>query len=143
MSESKSPSEIDRYVSERLRSRRTELDVTQEALAAQLGVTFQQLQKYENGKNRISAGRLYELAQALETTISYFFRGIETVDEALGRRGLAEDRGTDDASGFVDRDAVALMTAFQEISDPKVRKNILALVKSQAAADKREAGDKD
>jgi len=68
--------EVDLYVSSRIRERRTMLGLTQQQLAELIGVTYQQAHKYETGMNRISAGRLYQLAQALEVEVSYFFDGV-------------------------------------------------------------------
>jgi transcriptional regulator with XRE-family HTH domain len=68
--------EVDLYVSSRIRGRRTMLGLTQQQLAERIGVTYQQAHKYETGMNRISAGRLYQLAQALEVEVSYFFDGV-------------------------------------------------------------------
>lgn len=141
MSESKLPNLIDKHVGRQLRWRRKQLNLSQEALAERLGVTFQQVQKYERGANRVSAGRLYELARALDTTITYFFNGAEVVDRALSRRRLAEDEEGGDFAAVIDTDSVDLVIAFRSITDPRVRKNILALVKSQAAADNREGGE--
>jgi transcriptional regulator with XRE-family HTH domain len=141
--DSKLPNLIDKHVGRRMRFRRKELKLSQEALAERLGVTFQQVQKYERGANRVSAGRLYEMARALDTTIAYFFHGAEAVERALSRQAFAEDED-ETFTGLIDQDAVDLVIAFQSILDPKVRKNILALVKSQAAADQRpEAGAED
>lgn len=127
--ESKLPNLIDRHVGRRLRWRRRELKLSQEVLAERLGVTFQQVQKYERGANRVSAGRLFELARALDTTIPYFFEGAEAVNAAID--GLAED-GTA-FTGLIDADAVDLVIAFQAIHDPELRKSILAMVKKSAA----------
>lgn len=69
--------EVDRYVGARIRERRIMLGLTQQQLADMIGVTYQQAHKYERGINRIAAGRLYDIAQALGVTISYFFEGIE------------------------------------------------------------------
>lgn len=107
--------------------------MSQETLAERVGITFQQVQKYERGANRISAGRLFAFARALKTTIPYFFEGAEAVTKALAR-GMAEDNA--DFTGLIDADAVDLVIAFQSIPDPAVRKNILALVKSQAVSSK-------
>lgn len=73
MSENKSPSGIDRIVGQRLRWRRRELKLTQEQLGEKLGLTFQQVQKYEKGVNRVSAGTLYEISKVLGLHISWFF----------------------------------------------------------------------
>jgi transcriptional regulator with XRE-family HTH domain len=126
--DSKLPSLIDQHVGRRLRWRRREMKLSQEALAEKLGLTFQQVQKYERGANRISAGRLFELAQALDTTIQYFFEGAEAVNKALG---LAEEGA--EFSGLIDADAVDLVIAFQAIGDPELRKSILLMVKNSAA----------
>ena len=69
--------EVDRYVGARIRERRIMLGLTQQQLADMIGVTYQQAHKYERGINRIAAGRLYDIAQALGVTISYFFEGLE------------------------------------------------------------------
>jgi transcriptional regulator with XRE-family HTH domain len=128
--ESKLPNLIDKHVGRRLRWRRRELKLSQEVLAERLGVTFQQVQKYERGANRVSAGRLFELAQALDTTIPYFFEGADAVNAAISQGMAAE--GTDFA-GLIDADAVDLVIAFQAIDDPDLRRSILAMVKKSAA----------
>jgi transcriptional regulator with XRE-family HTH domain len=132
--DAKNPNRIDKYVGQRMRERRKELKLSQEALAAQLSITFQQIQKYERGANRISAGRLFEMAQALRTTIPYFYEGLEGVSKAM-LRGTAEDGG--EFGGPLDDEAMDLITAFQSIADPDLRKSILAMVKQQAASSGR------
>lgn len=129
--EPKSPNMIDKHVGRRLRWRRRELKLSQEALAGRVGLTFQQVQKYERGSNRVSAGRLYELAHALETTISYFFQGAEEVSAAVNP-GLEEDER--DFTGLIDSDSVDLVVAFQSIPDPELRRSILKMVRQSAEA---------
>lgn len=129
--DAKGPSRIDLHVGRRIRWRRKELKLSQEALAERLGVTFQQVQKYERGANRISAGRLYELAQALGASIAYFYEGAEATGAALAR-GLDEDPA--DFLGLIDADAVDLVIAFHAIPDMALRRSILAMVKNSAAA---------
>ena len=68
---------IDRHVGERIRSRRAELGMTQHDLATLLGISYQQVQKYETGANRVSAGRLYEMARQLGSPVGFFFEGLE------------------------------------------------------------------
>ena len=97
--DTKIPTDIDMFVGRRVRARRLELNLSQQALAEQAGVTFQQLQKYENGANRISAGRLYDLARALRATIQYFYEGVDAL--RTGRRIVwdsARERVVDDAA---------------------------------------------
>lgn len=127
--DAKDPSHIDQHVGRRVRARRGELNLSQPALAEKVGITFQQLQKYENGKNRVSAGRLYELARALETNVPYFYQGVEAVSAAYG---VAEEGA--DFSGPVDSDAIDLLIAFEKIRDLSQRKAILASAKKTAAA---------
>ncbi len=84
--ESRQATRVDTWVGMRLRSRRLELDMSQEELGDILGITFQQVQKYEKGTNRIAASRLFDLAAALETPIEYFFDGLTTsVSRKSGR----------------------------------------------------------
>ncbi|MDZ4761593.1 MAG: helix-turn-helix transcriptional regulator [Alphaproteobacteria bacterium] len=128
--ENKLPNFIDKHVGRRLRWRRRELRLSQEALAAKLGLTFQQVQKYERGANRISAGRLFELARALDTSIAYFYEGADAVNQAV-MRGMAEDGP--EFAGLIDADAVDLVIAFQAIGDPVLRRSILTMVKNSAA----------
>ncbi len=132
--EIKNPTLADQHVGRKLRWRREELDLSQQELADRLGVTFQQIQKYENGKNRISAGRLFDMAKALETRIMYFYEGLETASAA--RRGVAEG-----AAGFeepVNGEALDMLIAFQTINDLEVRKSILATVKKQVRKERSE-----
>lgn len=127
--DNKNPSLVDQHVGRKLRWRRRELSLSQEALAERLGVTFQQIQKYERGTNRISAGRLYELSRELDTSINYFYTGLEEVSRAV-RRGVSEEEG--EFSGLIDGDAVDLVIAYQAIRDPDLKKSILSMVKKQA-----------
>lgn len=127
--ETKNPTLVDQHVSSRLRWRREELKLSQQDLADQLGVTFQQVQKYERGANRISAGRLFDLAKVLDTRITYFFDGLDAVS-AGARRGAAEEGSN--YAGQVDQDAVDLMVAYQNIHDLEARKSILNMVKKQS-----------
>src|SRR5436305_1057993 len=81
------PVAVDLHVGCRIRMRRRFLGISQQALAAQLRITFQQVQKYERGANRVSASKLYEIARALSTPVSYFFEGLsEPLTEAGGSR---------------------------------------------------------
>ncbi len=127
--ETKNPTLADQHVGRKLRWRRQELKLSQQELADRLGVTFQQIQKYERGANRVSAGRLFDLAQALETRIMYFYDGLDLVS-AAARRGAAEDAA--EFTGQIDKEAVDLLIAFQKIPDPEARKTILAMVKKEA-----------
>jgi transcriptional regulator with XRE-family HTH domain len=115
------PHPIDMLVGRRIRARRNELSVTQTELAERLGVTFQQVQKYETGKNRVSCSRLSDIAKTLETPISYFFADSPGTDwsPAGPLRTGAEGR--------------RLVTAFLKITDRKSRKDAIDLVERLAS----------
>ncbi|MEL7128166.1 MAG: helix-turn-helix transcriptional regulator [Pseudomonadota bacterium] len=131
MSESKLPSGIDRLVGQRVRWRRRELHLTQEKLGELLSLTFQQVQKYEKGVNRISAGRLYEMAAVLGVPIGYFYDG---ANQYLPERNdvMAEAPPID--APVLSSDALELVAAFQSINDPGLRKSLLDTVTATAKA---------
>src|SRR5579859_2754800 len=81
------PNPIDRHVGLRIRMRRKELGISQERLAEAIGLTFQQVQKYERAANRVSASKLWEVARALQTSVAYFYEGLPTEDRPDLRRG--------------------------------------------------------
>lgn len=125
--ETRDPSDIDRIVSERIHARRNQLDMSQPELAERVGVTFQQVQKYENGKNRVSAGRLYEIAKALGVTIQYFYESAPRL--ALARRGVAEEQS--EFTGPDTREELELLGAFRRIQQAGARKAVIDLAKKQ------------
>lgn len=132
MSESKLPSDIDRNVGQRVRWRRRELKLTQEKLGDMLDLTFQQVQKYEKGVNRISAGRLFEMAKVLGVPVTYFYEGVGDIS---GRETpqIAEDIAPSPAP-IMDDDTLELINAYQKIEDVSLRKSLLSAVRSAARA---------
>ncbi|MFL5236073.1 MAG: helix-turn-helix domain-containing protein [Rhizomicrobium sp.] len=121
---------IDEHIGRQIRARRKALHMSQGKLGQLLGLTFQQIQKYENGANRIGAGRLFEFARALGVGILYFYEGI--LDELSGHPfGFAEDEAPPPKQR--DFEVAELTAAFIRIKDPAVRKQILELVKSTAS----------
>ena len=137
MSESKLPSDIDRIVGENIYRQRRRLKLTQERLGELLGLTFQQVQKYEKGVNRVSAGRLYEIASVLEVPVGFFFDGAEDAQPS----GFAED--PDEAQMAVLSDEVLqLIDAFQKIEDAPLRSSLLATVRAAASAFEVRAADR-
>lgn len=115
------PHPVDRHVGLRVRMRRKELGVSQERLAESLGITFQQVQKYERGANRVSASKLWEIAAALKTPVAYFYDGLGD------RQAIAA--GHDAAQAFlVSPEGMELMAAFPRISEPAIRRKIVELV---------------
>ena len=133
MPESKLPNRIDELVGQRIRWRRKELKWTQEQLSEKLGLTFQQVQKYEKGVNRISAGRLYELASVLDVEIGYFFEGAK---EYLSLpQQFQEDAAEAAPLPQFDHEAMDLVSHFQQIRNEELRKALLATVKAAGVTD--------
>lgn len=139
---------IDAYLGERMRVRRVDLGWTQEALAAQLEISYQQIQKYESGSNRISASRLYEIAQLLETDIGYFFAGaptaygpgaeaVDSVPEVVAPLGAADAVHDEPIGGAMPgrgRLTMEMVRHFKLISDPGVKSALSNLAKELASA---------
>jgi transcriptional regulator with XRE-family HTH domain len=118
------PHTIDVMVGKRIRLRRLQLTLSQTDLARKLGLTFQQVQKYEKGTNRVSCSRLYEIANILKVPVSFFFS-----DKADGR---SEVRIAEHLEPNKLKDGLRLITAFGQIDDVKTRRKLLALVESMA-----------
>ncbi|MEO1966440.1 MULTISPECIES: helix-turn-helix domain-containing protein [Hyphomonas] len=135
MSESKLPSGIDRVVGQRIRWRRRELKLSQEQLGELLHLTFQQVQKYEKGVNRVSAGRLFEIASVMGVNVNYFYDGAENMLDD-GRLTVAEDGpGTGGpAAPVLDAETLDLIAAFRKIEDDSLRKSLLNTVRAAASA---------
>jgi len=129
---SEHPDPVDVHVGGRVRLRRTLLGMSQEKLGAALSLTFQQIQKYERGSNRIGSSRLYQLSRILDVPVSFFFDDMPS-DVAVRQAGLAEGEQTGyDKDRFTKRETLELVRAYYRIEDPGVRKRIFELVKSIA-----------
>lgn len=129
----KLPNPIDAYVGSRVRMRRLMLGMSQERLADQIGVTFQQVQKYERGTNRIGASRLQTIATVLAIPVSFFFQ--QDVSQPLTTEGLSPLAGLEDLSEFLtSKEGLGLNKAFMKIANRGVRESILLLVTSLANA---------
>jgi transcriptional regulator with XRE-family HTH domain len=139
------PSPIDVHVGARIRQRRTSLGMSQEKLGDALNLTFQQIQKYERGTNRVGASRLYDLCRVFDVTADFFFEGLPSFEPAQSFNGSAPSWY--DQSAFAEkqasfghneapasRETAELVRAYGKITDPKVRERILDLVKSLAMA---------
>lgn len=137
-------SPVDEHVGNKLRQRRTLVGMTQEDLANAVGITFQQVQKYENGANRVSAGRLFEFSKILTVPVSFFFENFGgTGKKSFQRLGMAE--GAQDAfegpeNVMEKKETIDLIRIYYSIHDPKVRKNLLNLAKSMAENQKEDDG---
>ena len=126
----KPPNPIDAYVGGRVRMRRIEVDMSQQTLGGHIDLTFQQIQKYEKGMNRIGARRLQQIGKILEVQAAYFFEG------APGGWEPAGDGGDRTASTFLEflgtRDGQSLVGSFSTIRDVKLRRSIVDLVERLA-----------
>jgi transcriptional regulator with XRE-family HTH domain len=129
----KHPNPTDKHVGSRVRLRRQMLGMSQERVAEQLGLTFQQVQKYEKGTNRISASRLQQLCHILDVSVSFFF---ENLPEQPGQpRENAEAPSPTDVSDFLGTtEGQLLLEAFMRINDKTVRRLIVRLVEAATKA---------
>ena len=146
------PSDIDKYVGKRLKIRRNLLGWSQEELASKIGITFQQIQKYEHGTNRVSAGKLYEFAKILKTDIAFFFHGAhKETPNRINAYTVSDDGQTDFSSHpnqvnvnkaetvpalpmhvLEKRETAEIIQAYYAIDDPQVRDRLLQFIKSVA-----------
>jgi transcriptional regulator with XRE-family HTH domain len=127
----KVPNVTDQHVGRRVRMRRLMLAMSQEKLAAALGLTFQQVQKYERGANRIGAGRLQHLSHILQVPVSFFFEGAPNASAPHGSNGSALSLAQID--DFVsDLDGLRLIRAFMRIDNAALRRRIVMLVQEIA-----------
>jgi transcriptional regulator with XRE-family HTH domain len=144
----KQPNPIDVHVGSRVRMKRMMLGMSQEKLGEQLGITFQQIQKYEKGANRIGASRLQQIARIFNVPVGYFFENAPgSVDREPSAAGIAED-GAQSYSAMDNflstQEGIQLNSAFMRIKDPQLRRRVIDLVRSMstnsdlAAADKSE-----
>ncbi len=134
----KAPNPVDKYVGSRVRMRRIMLGMSQEKLGEALGLTFQQVQKYEKGTNRVGASRIQQISEILQVPVSFLFEG--------GPSGMANAEGFPEATSpsyvsdfLATSEGLALTRAFTRITDAKLRRSIVELVEQIAA---REAPDK-
>lgn len=125
-----SPDPVDIHVGSRVRLRRTLLGMSQEKLGKALGLTFQQVQKYERGANRIGSSRLFQLSRILDVPVSFFFDEMapETTRKADGM--AEENRQVFEVDKLSRRETLELVRAYYKISDPSVRKKIFEMVKA-------------
>lgn len=130
----KSPNPIDVHVGSRVRLRRMMLGMSQEKLGEHLGITFQQIQKYEKGTNRIGASRLQAIARVMGVPVSFFFEDAPMIDPDANKSKGFEDAGS--TSYVVDflssAEGLSLNKAFVRIKDVKVRRKVVELVKTLA-----------
>ncbi len=132
------PNPIDVHVGARVRLRRTLLGMSQEKLGEALGLTFQQVQKYERGANRVGASRLYDLSRVLDVPVSFFFDDMndelksQSPAQIVGLTELQEAPAHFEHDPMAKRETLELVRAYYRISDPQVRKRVYELAKALA-----------
>lgn len=132
------PHHVDVYVGRKLKERRSMLGISQQKLGQSLGITFQQVQKYEKGKNRISSSMLFEAADALNAPIDYFFDGLSS---PKSKTKAAKNALHEEKSGFegpsLNKETIKLIRYYHSIKEESVRKKVLSLIKSLASGGKK------
>ena len=130
------PNPIDVHVGSRVRLRRTLLGMSQEKLGEAIGLTFQQVQKYERGANRVGASRLFELSRVLDVPVAYFFDEMGADTAAKGHAhafGVAEAESEPyEADPMTKRETLELVRAYYKITDPKIRRRLFDMTKALA-----------
>lgn len=134
------PTDVDKHVGKRLKIRRNLMGMSQDDLAREIGVTFQQIQKYEHGTNRISAGKLFEFAEIMNVMVDFFFEGLPGYNtgmaNAVSDNGQAQfndsDKNTSLNQAFDNKETMDLVRAYYAIEDEKVRHRLLQFIKSVA-----------
>jgi transcriptional regulator with XRE-family HTH domain len=126
------PDPIDRFVGSRVRARRVGIRLSQTKLGEAIGVTFQQVQKYENGTNRIGASNLFKIAKTLGVDVAYFFEGVQEIADSM-MADTAEIPMTEiKEDPLTSRDAIELMHNYYRVKDANVRKRLAQFVKTLA-----------
>lgn len=128
---------IDEHVGLQLRQRRALMGYSQEKLAEQVGITFQQIQKYENGANRVSASRLYEFSKVLDIPVNFFFENYGSNENRIQFGFSDQEQATIDGGPGQDdvmskKETLELIRVYYSIQNPKLRKDLFKLVKSMA-----------
>jgi transcriptional regulator with XRE-family HTH domain len=135
----KAPNPVDKYVGSRVRMRRIMLGMSQEKLGEALDLTFQQIQKYEKGTNRIGASRLQQISDILQVPVSFLFEGGPTATPTMNGAGAPEAPSPAYVSDFLaTSEGLALTRAFTRISDAKLRRSIVDMVEQIAAREQPE-----
>ncbi len=135
------PSPVDVHVGARVRQRRAYLGMSQTTLGDAIGLTFQQVQKYEKGTNRMGASRLFDLSRVLDVPIDYFFddmpAAVAASSPANKKRGRAKRPPSYEPGPMAKRETLELVSAYYKIGDPRVRKRLYELTKALGAAASR------
>ncbi len=134
----KKPNPIDAHVGSRVRLRRMLMGMSQERLGESMGLTFQQVQKYEKGVNRIGASRLFHISKILDVPVQFFFEEAPDAVEPSATTGMAEPQSETFIIEFLNsREGLELNRAFSRIDDARIRKSVVELVRALSARDDR------
>ncbi len=132
------PSPVDVHVGARVRIHRTLLGMSQTTLGEAIGLTFQQVQKYERGANRIGSSRLFDLSRVLDVPIEYFFddmpAAVAASSPATEKRGRAKKPPSYEPDPMAKREMLEFVRAYYKICDPQIRKHLFAMTKTLGAA---------
>lgn len=133
------PHPVDIHVGSRVRMRRTLLGFSQEKLGEALGLTFQQVQKYERGANRVGASRLYQISRILDVPVAFFFDEMPAESTLMPAQpaGMAEEASPGSFDPMAKRETLELVRAYYRIADPRVRKRIFELTKAVAGTTRK------
>lgn len=134
------PNPVDVFVGQKLKARRTLIGMTQEKLAEATGITFQQVQKYEKGRNRLSASRIFQFSRVLSIPVAYFFEGFFSSDTSIGLQGGFADNEQEAFESEIDtaddvmlqKETIDLVRTYYTITDEKLRKDFLKMLKQMA-----------
>lgn len=122
------PHPVDVHVGQRLRQRRVMLGLSQTALGDKIGVSFQQLQKFEKGVNRMGSSRLFQVATALDVPVSYFFEGLD--DQNVSNENQPDQAKSGGGKPPLKRETLQLVRSYYQIRSPEVRSNLMTLIRS-------------
>lgn len=134
------PNPVDVFVGQKLKARRTLIGMTQEKLAEATGITFQQVQKYEKGRNRLSASRIFQFSRVLNIPVAYFFEGFFSSDSLIGLQAGFADNDQEPFEAEIDtndnvmlqKETIDLVRTYYTITDEKLRKDFLKMLKQMA-----------
>lgn len=129
------PHPVDIHVGTKVKSRRLMLGLSQEELANAIGLTFQQVQKYEKGTNRISVSRLMDISRALKSPVDYFLNGVAAQGKKFAIKGFSDTKQEAlEGDPLTRRDVLDLVRAYQSIQTPQLKKQLLEMAKAMAKA---------
>lgn len=136
-SEKEGPNPVDTHVGTRVKTRRLMMGLSQEELAKAIGLTFQQVQKYEKGTNRISVSRLVDIAKALKVPFVYFLEGnASTLGRKMALRGVSDvQQATLEPDPLAKKDVLELVRAYSSIETPQLKKQLLEMAKAMASSE--------